>query len=1855
MSNTINSQSANSLVNNNEDSAFNIGGLSGVSTASSKQPSVALLQNTFSQQFSKKAADHEGFHKMMRQSFNDKGKTYNYKGAEALRQKVLAGDVSWLPEVKVLSGSEFSQAQLFHQGQASGSESFLGAFGDETIFLSESILSDPNIAFRVFSEEVGHAIDQQLNPESDTAGDEGAIFSALLRGESLSAEQMQALKSENDQGMLVGVEVEFLSDSGDSIIAQINADRTAAAEKTNASNVAAAGAGETIAKIEPELLTAAEKQDAKDMFAQFKADGLSGEDAAKKTKHYMEPENAWVRRELRARENNGELATDIQSIDEDSKKLKGLSGVINDIEISNKTLGSISKGFDFGIKKLNELGTPEAKAAALALGGGKAILDALAAADKGETQALGEAKAIKIILKQTGLTFSQLMKKIGSGDLAAFGAVMTDIGSTYETFIKDSPKLQDWAAGTHMAGTSMIATGHAVKSKEMIASGEYMLATANFIGHWDFNNKDGKPAANTFTRMGDGMTLAGSFISTTGKLIGDKELTEVGGYVKQGTQFFGYANTLHKLYTTPINFEEVGIVAGTAQGNINADTAADTGIKTLSAALDFSAMIIDDKDAAEALTQTSDIVENGYGLYEAITDGGSKADIAAAGITLLSTGLKIADVEIPPEVQKMITLGLTALKNSAAEEGPAALTKFLAPHIVSMASNMGITLTEKAVTEALGTIGTVAGIVYAVVKLGFDISDIAENDTLTDIKKTELALQQVTYTALTIGVTNFYNPVGWIAFAVAGVTNDAAAIIDTIENGPDANNISRLAGGPLGGVIADLVFPPDDPDSWIVTTDNGGRPLPPFDEDGFYLETEGDGARIWMQSPFGTNRMSIHHLEGVKDNAKIDIINKFKPLLTQVKTTDESLASALNAADEQNGQAGLSMSSYLSSLGGDNPIKHRDELKGIDAKEMVDYRYGRIGDRVANSGSKAGIAFNTWLDGLDDKVIDDSGDTFTISDVIAKVPALLTMSPEIIDRILNTIEPGTLKHVIAQFTNTAATYLAALGNPVVQDSIPQNDPLVKESQTLDLVIDKLGLTEDYRFTVAPETEGIPQRVKDFVSHLNEMGGHGTVKLMGQGVQMGKDPEKNYQLVVNGERDAYRFVDGDTPYFMKMSRAVVDLSGDFGDWPPQGVVDWGPLDDDKNANPLHNGTELIRQGNHDHVKPYDPVTLEGLTGSEKNGLKMAEALTAGLQDKGKDVKLLGVSKFDGHFEVLVEGKQHAYKLEDGGDRFVQVSQRKLQTDTPGNVQKFHANLNRIREKEGKEGVQLVSRSEDGKTYQLIVDGEQNTYRYVENIEYDYSNGSRIASVIDNSYYEKDSRTEANADWPPHHAVNWSDKKFQASREGNLIQWVKPDNTLSDQENKGLGMAQALVGQQRLNGQDVKLLGVSSKTQDDTFELLVEGKQHAYKMVNDGENFKFVQVTQTRLYAKAEPELAASTAPETTLPLADGNAAFMAGNYQGVIDYVNQNPSSGADQQILDTYKQAAEHGLELEQAIAKGDYGEIAAKLKSISDGLKLVAPELSNYYGTGATLASQADIIIDSILSGNYTLAKSMAEGFLKTLGEHPEFTEKFQSIVDLARYVIDVSNLYSKDGNLTAAAEQADEYAGRLPEGELKTAFGAIANNIRNEESAGILILAGNTALTAGNYQGIITHITAMTGPNTATDQAVIDAYEDSANIGLKMEQALTTANQTLSTESYAKAATYFGFLADKLQPFAPEVANDYRVGETLTQTASTITQAVQSGDYPGAIAAAQSYQAILADNPDIGEKFPTLSSLFGPATNLANHVVLIAEHYNAGNLTGATQLAETYANTLPSGGLKDAFSNIIAEIIKTEDAKAA
>ncbi|MGK7926361.1 MAG: cadherin-like domain-containing protein [Spirulina sp.] len=101
---------------------------------------------------------------------------------------------SIIPDIEVRSQVELNGA--------------LGAYAkaNNTIYLSREYLLQ-NIAnseaiAALFLEEIGHAIDVRLNV-TDASGDEGAIFSALVRGESLTPKQLQQLKVEDDTATII--------------------------------------------------------------------------------------------------------------------------------------------------------------------------------------------------------------------------------------------------------------------------------------------------------------------------------------------------------------------------------------------------------------------------------------------------------------------------------------------------------------------------------------------------------------------------------------------------------------------------------------------------------------------------------------------------------------------------------------------------------------------------------------------------------------------------------------------------------------------------------------------------------------------------------------------------------------------------------------------------------------------------------------------------------------------------------------------------------------------------------------------------------------------------------------------------------------------------------------------------------------------------------------------------------------------------------------------------------------------------------------------------------------------------------------------------------------------------------------------------------------------------------------------------------------------------------------------------------------------------------------------------------------------------------------------------------------------
>lgn len=145
------------------------------------------LQLTY--QYLTEVANSDRFYSIFQTSF---GPSFNIEQAQALRSQWRQQNYSALPEIEVLS-SELGTA--------------LGAYAKRPnkIYLSERFLSGFSGNFgaiaAVLLEEIGHAIDAQLN-RIDTAGDEGAVFAALVQQKALTQTELGTIRSEDDSKIL---------------------------------------------------------------------------------------------------------------------------------------------------------------------------------------------------------------------------------------------------------------------------------------------------------------------------------------------------------------------------------------------------------------------------------------------------------------------------------------------------------------------------------------------------------------------------------------------------------------------------------------------------------------------------------------------------------------------------------------------------------------------------------------------------------------------------------------------------------------------------------------------------------------------------------------------------------------------------------------------------------------------------------------------------------------------------------------------------------------------------------------------------------------------------------------------------------------------------------------------------------------------------------------------------------------------------------------------------------------------------------------------------------------------------------------------------------------------------------------------------------------------------------------------------------------------------------------------------------------------------------------------------------------------------------------------------------------------
>jgi PA14 domain/Pectate lyase superfamily protein len=137
-----------------------------------------------------KFAKSQSFLQTLRTAF---GNSFSVEKAQDLRHQWRIGSFTDLPDIQIRTAAALKGAR--------------SAFSAETntIYVSRDYIKqnalERDALTGLFLEELGHFIDSKINV-SDAAGDEGAIFSALLQGVNLSQRTLQQLKTEDDRASI---------------------------------------------------------------------------------------------------------------------------------------------------------------------------------------------------------------------------------------------------------------------------------------------------------------------------------------------------------------------------------------------------------------------------------------------------------------------------------------------------------------------------------------------------------------------------------------------------------------------------------------------------------------------------------------------------------------------------------------------------------------------------------------------------------------------------------------------------------------------------------------------------------------------------------------------------------------------------------------------------------------------------------------------------------------------------------------------------------------------------------------------------------------------------------------------------------------------------------------------------------------------------------------------------------------------------------------------------------------------------------------------------------------------------------------------------------------------------------------------------------------------------------------------------------------------------------------------------------------------------------------------------------------------------------------------------------------------
>ena len=141
------------------------------------------------------------------------GNQFNVKQVEEIRQTWMVGDFIHLPDIQIENGAILQGANGVYAASL------------DKILVSEDFLkrhqNDVAAVTGLLLEEIGHKLDQVLNGNVDSPGDEGAIFRSLVTGQGMSPEILAGLRMQDDQAVITldgkSIEVEkqdFFGDAG---------------------------------------------------------------------------------------------------------------------------------------------------------------------------------------------------------------------------------------------------------------------------------------------------------------------------------------------------------------------------------------------------------------------------------------------------------------------------------------------------------------------------------------------------------------------------------------------------------------------------------------------------------------------------------------------------------------------------------------------------------------------------------------------------------------------------------------------------------------------------------------------------------------------------------------------------------------------------------------------------------------------------------------------------------------------------------------------------------------------------------------------------------------------------------------------------------------------------------------------------------------------------------------------------------------------------------------------------------------------------------------------------------------------------------------------------------------------------------------------------------------------------------------------------------------------------------------------------------------------------------------------------------------------------------------------------------